>query len=349
MSGASDPNRSAVHCEDARFPEEYRHSRDDEISLIDLWLVLVRRRQWLFGIAVGVFLVGSVYAFLQSVEKEYTTTIQVAEESHGTPIVALENAVATLQRVVVPQVRDLFKEEFDRSLPAVETVSIEGTSLVTLESSAGLESTEIVNRFHKEIYQRLESEQKAAFDRLHGRLERRLARLDKNHKSREERLEAQIKVAESRIADKEEELQELLDERDQISEKRQQIFADNVGNEQDTGRIESLISEMQEQMSANREDRRLIQEHVRNIEENLATLISDLNEMDSEFEQRRQEIQARLEDLSPPQAMGIATVTAETGNSSQLITALSAVLGVMLGVFGAFFREFLAVAHAQGA
>ncbi|WP_018995126.1 hypothetical protein [Thioalkalivibrio sp. ALJ2] len=128
------------------------HAYDDEISLYELWDVLVRRLPVLLTVGALTIVSGVVYAVMQPLMYEYRSGVDLptvyAEESVN--VVSQEMAIAWLEDVLVPLHR---RELFDgkQEIPDVH-VSEHGSGFsLMLESTSTREAAHRVSDLHQEI------------------------------------------------------------------------------------------------------------------------------------------------------------------------------------------------------
>lgn len=282
--------------------EEYRQY-EDEISLIDLALVLMRRK-WA---ALGVFLVcaafGTVYALMQPLQYEYRTGVELARVHSGSwPLEHTESnqeyslvssqkdSIDLLQKGIIPDKRKsvLDDKNFAMQVRATKGQKDDKLQLVTVGHPKHEKKIEALHKKIVEAFKQMQTQV----------LERELV-------SRIAPLQARLDLLQENIATLQEQLKVLK----------------NYPQEGDS------ISELF-----------------------LATRIADL---------RRELAQSRLDKSDAESAMHIVRESSHgtqidylavesenpVGTSRQLIVALSLVLGLMLGVFAAFFVEFAAKAR----
>ena len=112
---------------------------DDEISLIDLAVVLVRRRWVIFGVFALCAVVGSVVAWVKPAQYKYTAAIAIAQVPNGSSLQPIESPQAVLARVenvYVPSARSALVKraaEKDADYPVSASVP-KGSSLIWLEA-----------------------------------------------------------------------------------------------------------------------------------------------------------------------------------------------------------------------
>lgn len=180
---------------EADFPE--RHAADDEISLYDLWDVLVRRLPVLIGVGALVTLAGLVYALMQPVEYQYRSGLDLPrayDPDNGlTLVVSRQSVVATLEDVVIPEQRELVFGDEDRG-PRVEVLARGGEHSLVLQSSSTPEGAERVARLHEAVIESVSELIEG------GDYERHLSGLVRPYENRRTMLDEQIDVLTSELA-----------------------------------------------------------------------------------------------------------------------------------------------------
>ena len=277
---------------DAEFPEH--HVADDEISLYDLWNVLVRRLPVMIGVGGVVVLAGLVYALMQPVEYQYRSGLDLPRvydpEDGLSVVVARQSVIATLEDIVIPEQRQgLFGDE-ERG-PRVNVVERGGDHSLVLESGSTPERAERVSRLHEAIIESLA-------ERLEGDYERRLSVSVGPYENRRTMLDEQIDVLTSELAS----LNNRLDGADGVS---------------------SLV---------------------------VAQQLGDIRRELAELRSRRVDADSAVESIRGTSHGAEQTYLASesenpTGPGRTLIMALTVVLGGMLGLFSAFFWEFVSNAR----
>ncbi|WP_027371384.1 Wzz/FepE/Etk N-terminal domain-containing protein [Desulfovermiculus halophilus] len=279
-------------------PAEYAYAGDDEISLVDLWLILTRRKWTIVGITVLCLALGLAYALIKSETFEYRTGIELARV-HGGPgsgglelVFPKDESVVMLQDLLIPQAREnIFgKEEGQRFKVEVNKEASDNTVLLKTEA---------------------ESQDRKKVEKLHQSIADALA---KRHVTElQKKIKLYISPFQSRV--------ELLNE---------QI---------DT--LEQQLKEMSEHSySAQNENSLVIAQQMGDIREELASVRVQRSNEKSAVETIR-------EASHPTRVSFLASESYEpVGMGNAVIVALSLVVGVILGVFAAFFRQFLANVRA---
>ncbi len=334
--------------DDAQFPPEWRQQRDDEISLIDLWLTLVRRRRWILGIAATVFALGSAYGLAQHPSQELISTVQVAERG-GEPVVPVAQAAARLERVEIPQARAVMEAE-GTSPPRVEVERVEDAPLILLTSSAPEGESDRVEHLHERLFEALRQSQAAELARERERLERDLEQAEAELEETRDAFDADLEGQRDRIADARAELEALEEERALLLRRREELQRDlEEDSDGDRTATRSELQQLHTDLRENREERALAREQLRSLEQSLREIRDERQRWERRQQERIDSLRSDLEDLSETELVGLAVSGETDAGRAGLISALSAVLGLMLGVFGAFFREFLAHAHGEAA
>ncbi|WP_019572118.1 Wzz/FepE/Etk N-terminal domain-containing protein [Thioalkalivibrio sp. ALMg3] len=267
---------------------------DDEISLYELWDVLVRRLPVLLGVAVLTVVLGVVYALMQSVEYEYRSGVDLPRVYSGglANVVSQDMAIARLEDVLIPQERDQLFGDEERG-PRVR-VSAHGSEYsLILESTSTREAAEHVADLHEGVIA-------AMAEWLRPRFEQSLA--------------SHLRPLNSRI--------EVLDDQIALLQEDLNALYGRLGEGDD---IAGLI----------------VAQQIGDIRRELSRLRSSRTDAASSAET----VVAMSRDTEQTFLAGESDDPAGAGRS--LIVALSVVLGGMLGLFAAFFWEFVSNARSR--
>lgn len=375
---------------------------DDEISLVDLWLVLMRRKWWIIGIAAACVAAGTAYAFTQEPEYRYTTTVELARLGDADPIVAPESARALLGETLVPMVRSGMREGLDPdSRPPRASVHVPegGADLVQINSEGPRERQEAIQTLHAQLVEQLKENHDHRVSLEREDVERRRETAHNEYEEYLDRTRIERQSLEADVEDVRREMERLAEQRKHLTAQLQRIEAERE-------RIEGQIKEAEGRMAMARTrqalapdevtdearamtllmlqsqiedaDRRIanlkerlhvkipdredelelaLADNTREVaaqESRLAELEARLEKLEADRQRRRArleqqlaEIDNRLERMRTTEARVLALPSVEpVGGGKQLTMALSLVLGLMLGVFGAFFRQFLSSVRA---
>jgi len=128
----------------------------DEISLVDLATIFVRRI-WLFIVLFVLFVVGGVvFALLQDEQYEYVSLYQAAENSPGSPLEPPQRAIAVLETQWLPELEVAYEETNGAPLPfSVKLENPEETGLIKMTSTASRAAVPVLVAFHEAALQKL--------------------------------------------------------------------------------------------------------------------------------------------------------------------------------------------------
>ena len=281
---------------DADFERVDRY--DDEISLYDLWDVLVRRLPVLISVALLVTVTGFAYAMMQPVEYSYRSGLELPRvyhpESGLQPVISRDAVIATLEDVIIPsQRRQLFGDSTAGARVAV--VERGGDHSLVLETTSQPANADAITALHEAIIG-------ALAERLSSRYERWLA--------------VSADPFENRIAMYDEQVDVL---RGQLNNLDARV---NGADSVTTLVVVQQLGDLRREMTELRRDRVDAQSTVAAIRE---------------ASHGTEQLFVANESDSP------------VGTGRSLIVALSVVLGGMLGLFTAFFWEFVSNARARRA
>lgn len=140
---------------DAQWPEEYRS--DDEISLFDLWLVLIRRRWVVIAVGAVIFALAAAFAFMKEQTFEYSTAIEVGSfvrsgpnGSERVPIQPPKTVQQRLSAAFIPMARNEIDTPENRA-PRVNLSFEDGSDVLVLRTEAPEAEQERVKQLHQHI------------------------------------------------------------------------------------------------------------------------------------------------------------------------------------------------------
>jgi len=138
-----------------------RSGYDDEISLVDLWRILARRRWWLIGIAGAVSVLGALYALAQPTEYRFQTTIQLPTDENRVPVVTADELRSLVQELFIPMLEADMSDsddELDQRLPETQLVEIESPRFVLLRSTTTRARHGSVEAMHEQLLELVQAE-----------------------------------------------------------------------------------------------------------------------------------------------------------------------------------------------
>ncbi|MEQ9544790.1 MAG: Wzz/FepE/Etk N-terminal domain-containing protein [Marinobacter sp.] len=154
---------------------EQRPQYDNEISLVDLATILIRRRLIFYAVFVVITLGGLAYALLAEETYRFTSLLQVAEKNSEKFIEEPLTTIATLENRWLPAQEALFREEANKKLPfGVSFSNPEETGLIRLVSEAGLDDKMAVENIHQNLIENVQERQRALLAKEKNSIQSRL-------------------------------------------------------------------------------------------------------------------------------------------------------------------------------
>lgn len=144
---------------------EKRQPYSDEIGLVDLAAIFIKRRRIFYIVFLVITLGGLAYALLTSEKYRYTSLLQVAEKSSGEYLEEPATTIATLQNRWLPEQETLFREEANKKLPfEVVFSNPDETGLVRFVTEATLADRASVGRIHQKLIDKIQARQSALLE-----------------------------------------------------------------------------------------------------------------------------------------------------------------------------------------
>lgn len=324
-----------------RVPQYVSHT-EDELSLVDLFLVLERHKRLIGAVFLLVTLLAALYAVLRTPSYVYTSSVQIGRSMTGlieTPAVV----AAKLNESYIPYVRHEAAERGELA-PRIRAEAPKDGDIVVLRSTGSLDAAEMHDALHRLVVERLARDQEAALNVARRNLQAEAGRLN----GRFQRLQAERELLGERferLGEQEGVLQRNLDElRKAITEtqaSRERLVA--RGDSQAGAALlfaDGELARMREREQQLGEDLMsgiaLRRDGIRSAEiENLS--------LQTEVQEKLGELETRQQMLRPTAAMTPTIRLAEpTGPGPGVIVAAGLVLGLAAGVFLAFIAEFAA-------
>ena len=336
----------------------YRYE-DDEISLVDLWLVLARHRFILISTVLACVLAGLLFAFVPPRTYAFKTTIEIGE-SGLSPVTGMtrddkllqsaETVVAKLNEGYIPRVlTEYINEAEDRTPPEIQATSPKQSLLVLIESEAPEKDSELHLTLHKKILAVLLEDHGILIGNHRKSSEVQLTQEQKKYEShldeglvlvnRLKRLDNTKTLLEKQIG----EIQDLLSntasglERalSQVGDENKALMFLMVGNEIQQNRTRLAALEERLHIGLPRE------------RDALAKQLADVERAKITQQEKISEVENRLRSIRDTRAIvAPARSMKPIGPGRAAVLALAGVLGLILGIFAAFFAEFLAKARA---
>lgn len=285
---------------------------DDEISLLELWEVLVRRRKTLTVVLVLCVLIGGVIA-LSSVEQyEYSTTVELGQIVSGDdgvkPVEPVSMAQAKLNAHYIPQAINAMRSIGEGFVGEVDVKVPRGSELLVLNSKGALTDEEVIHKLHTSITESMKSDHDVLTNDTLSAVKKEYALL-----------ESQVKDDESRVAG-------LKTTGADLEEKLSSFQSENSGAiyNPEAGLLQAVILNTTAIMTG---ERYLL-----------------------DYQSRMRVIKIKLAQITPTRVESVATRAQKPLGIGRLTTLLLAVvMGLFVGVLAAFFHEFLGKARKSHA
>ena len=297
--------------------------RDDEISLYDLWNTLVKHR-WLIGLVFIIALIGaSVFALSRTPVYEMDLVLEIGEGPRlgAGGISTIESpgeVVSRLNEVVIPRI--MIRQQAENLGVNLEGVDSDGSAASPTPEAEAVEGGAALIRLFGTASQ-------SSADSLEQTMAQVVDAIIDDHDEILQRRAAQL---DRRITEAREDLDRTTETTDALTGAMNQA---REANNVETGREAEVLN--------------------RQLAATLSSIVGAIISKDTsqDIADIRSAI-LRLEELSdaarPTQVVRSAELSDEPeGQSAMTLIALGGVLGLMLGVFAAFGREFLANAAAE--
>jgi len=331
----------------------------DEIRLVDLWRVLVRRKMVFFVVAALILAAGLTYALLAPPKYRYSALIELGavphpQESEGTIYQedSVGTALAKINEAYLPQALAGYVEKEPQGArpPAIKGSIPRNSNVLMLEAEAPADAEAAVIAVQQAVISRFAQEHDTSI---------RAARHD---------IESQIDAAKARQA-------QLRDAAEQLRAREESISAHVATLQQTRAEIAMSLDRARRAQAAilsqptQHPDAAVVVEagsQVRDLQQQLSALDERLalslpgeavdaqlalrqNALDAATEQERiAGLEARLEAVRDTRAVQPPTRSpGPVGPGKKIIVALAAMLGLFLGVLSAFGAEFVGKVRAE--
>ena len=328
---------------------------EDEISLIDLWLVLVRRKKLLIAIFAVIVVIGLVLAFVIPKKYSFSTSIEIGSrviQDRVQPIESPETLLAKIQESYIPFVQLQYRnqDQSDEKIYRISARVPKGSQLVVLESN-GVES---VSEIYKDLQQRVVNEVKKDHKRIIEviRKELEIARNEavnqleelKDHEklllARSERLSEIVKLVTRQVEEAKQDLTTA-----ENSRKRSVKEATNEAKAMTLLMLDSGIKDQRERL-AKLEERLIVE--IAEDQDKLAKEISGNKRAQQNQLAKIARVDAQLDNLVETRALLSPMQSMEpTGLAKRVILAIAMVLGFIIAIMVVFIAEFLQKAKQQ--
>ncbi|MCI0507725.1 MAG: Wzz/FepE/Etk N-terminal domain-containing protein [Gammaproteobacteria bacterium] len=328
---------------------------EDEISLIDLWLVLVRRKKLLIITFAAVVIIGLVLALITPKKYSYSTSIEIGSrviQDKVQPIESPETLLAKIQESYIPFVQQQYRNEKsdNDALHRITARIPKGSQIIVLESNGGAERGDAYKELQQRVINEVQSDHKRILEVIRKELE--IARNKAMDKLEE--LKDTVKLLEARekrLTDIAVLIKRQIEEAKAdlaIAEKNRQRSVKEATNEAKAMTLLMLDNEVQQQRQrlATLEERLIIE--VAEGQDKLANEIATNVRLQEAQQEEISRVEIQLANLVETRALVPPMQSMEpTGLAKRVILAIAMVLGFVLALMAAFIAEFLQKAKEQ--
>ena len=335
----------------------YENVYEDEINLVDLWLVLARHRTLIIVVTGLCLLAGLLFALLVPPKFQYTTSIELGTRLSGGNVSVIESpetVLAKIQESYIPLARQQYLTQHPEmgNVPKIDARVPKGSQIIVL-SSKGPESADVD---HKSVQQAVVDMVQQDHDRIVNVLRKETEIQQNKAVAKLEELKdaaTLIQAREKRLGD----ISTLLAK--QAKEVRSDLAraksdrAKAIKQTKDESRALTLMM-LDSGMQQYRQRLAKIDERLKvklvDSRDALTKQLADNRRAQTGQQDVIAKLKIQLANLRETRALMPPMRSPEaTGPGSALVVLLSLVLGLMLGVFAAFFAEFLVKVRSQSA
>lgn len=130
---------------------------DDEISLLDLWIVLRRRRFWIGGILLASVLLSGIYAVIHEPTYDFRSAVQLGSyrDDDGEQVFLESRAsfIDKLREAYIPDARQALANGDEDTPPEVAVSNEEDSTVFVLRTTSPLEQNDRIRALHERIVQ----------------------------------------------------------------------------------------------------------------------------------------------------------------------------------------------------
>ncbi|HEC17729.1 MAG TPA: hypothetical protein ENI97_00100 [Gammaproteobacteria bacterium] len=329
---------------------------EDEINLVDLWLVLMRRRALLMTVAGLCVLAGLALALWLPAKYEYSTSIEIGTRINGDEVEVIESPqtlLAKIQESYIPLARQEYLSSHARSgAPRVEAHIPKGSEIIVLNSKG----TERQGPDHKQVQQSVVDMVKKDHGRIITVLRKETEILQNQALAKLEELKDEARLIQSREKRLSDIATLLATQAKEVRSDLARAEADRaqaIKQTKDESRALTLMM-LDSGMQQYRQRLAQIDERLKiklvDSRDTLAKQLADNRRAQLAQQDTIAKLKVQMANLRETRALLPPMRSPEpTGPGSSLMILLSLVLGLLLGVFAAFFAEFLAKVRTQEA
>lgn len=322
---------------------------DEEISLVDLLIILARRKWLIASVFAGVLLLGMAAALLKSDAFTYTTAIQIAKGSSGL-IESPGTVLAKLNESYIPfSLREAYEQSSHKASVKVSAKIPKDSQIISLESTGSADDQASQARLHQAVIDQLIRDHDHELDAIRldlqsesNRVRSQLEALKSESvllKERATRLDEQETFFQGQLAD----VRKRIDQNQSL---RRKVLQGGAGDsapalillDSELARLTQRESELSEQLFVSINVQR----------DQIKSRELDNTRLQMDFQEKVEELNTKLAAIMPTRPITPTLRSLRpTGTGAKTIIAVSLVAGLMLGLFAAFFAEFIARAREK--
>ncbi|MGD8570753.1 MAG: Wzz/FepE/Etk N-terminal domain-containing protein [Gammaproteobacteria bacterium] len=328
---------------------------EDEISLIDLWLVLVKRKNLLFAVLAVFALAGLTMALVVPKQYNYTTSIEIGSRivrDDVQPIERPETVLAKIQESYIPLVQHQYRKQNPEHSGnySINARIPKGSQIIVLESKGSEQIGDIYKNLQQNVVNKVQQDHQRILEVIRKELEikrneavNKLEDLKDNGNllvSQESRLTGLAQLLKDQIKGAKNDLK--------LAEKNRRRAVSEATNATKAMTLLMLDNEVQQQRErlAKLEERLMVD--VAEGQDRLANEIADNTRQQQTQKDKIARIEAQQANLVETRALVPPMQSTEPkGLGKKMILVLALVLGFIVAVFTAFFAEFLQKARQQ--
>lgn len=329
--------------------QAYYH--EDEISLVDLFIVLYKHKALIAIIFLLCTAGGVFYAFTKPILYSYSTSIEIARGTSGL-IEEPETVLAKLQESYIDYVLQEYKNDHPQDPERIKiTAKLPRQSdIVVLESTGTVKSADLQHQLHQAVVDKLSDDHarmiavmKRALDAEQRHAKNKLSELEDQAallKVQEDRIGENAKLLKSQITD----VRKLIDE----SRKNRKQSVNEVTGEAKAMTLLLIDNEIQQYQRRLSDLEEQLAIGLENDRDELRINLADNLRAQDEQREKIQDTVAKISEIRQTRAMTPTMRSFESiGTGRMVIIVIAGLLGMFLGVITAFFTEFIKKVKVQ--
>ncbi len=316
--------------------------QEDEISLVDLWLVLVKHQRKMAAIFIAFAILGLLLALLMPRVYTYATPIEIAR-SGDKLLDSPDTLLAKLQESYIPLVLTENKRSGGDDLEIKAKIP-KKSNIIVLESKAPKAVGARVKQLHEKVVQLIAADHGSTLAAIRAQLQAQL-HSEGNKLAELKDREKLISKRELRLDKKEQLLTTQLESLRKVietSRRNRQKTASEAKGEAKAVTLLLMDGEIQQYQTQEAQLQQQLHIGLASERDSLLQELADNQRAQSMQEESLRAIKAKIADIRETRAVTPAMRSLEpTGAGRKVILVVAIVLGGLLAIFAAFFSEFM--------